>query len=58
MSCICYTLHNTRWWKVLCMRLDCYDYLNGDLSKKEFLDYMRIDLEELKKELNKLEKET
>ena len=39
------------------MRLDCYDYQNGDLSKKEFLEMMRFDIEELKIELSKLEKE-
>ena len=57
MSCLCASLHNTRWWKVVCMRLDCYDYINGDMDKKRFIEFMRIDIDALKKELDKLENE-
>ena len=39
------------------MRLDCYDYLHNDFNKVNFITAMRYDIEELRKELDKLEKE-
>lgn len=48
---------SSKWWKARCMQLDIIEYMSGDLDKKTFLEYMRLDLEELKKLLDEEEKE-
>jgi len=45
----------SEWWKVSCMALDVQDYMAGDLSKKDFIEYMLVDLEELTKKVRNLE---
>lgn len=42
-------LNFTKWWKIRCMQLDAFDYMNGDLSKDKFIEYMEIDIKELQK---------
>ena len=37
-------LYQTKWHKVLCLRLDIIDYLNGDMGKKDFIKYALFDL--------------
>ena len=49
------SLSQTKWWKVECMKLDCNDYLSGDMNKEDFIKYMKYDLEELNKLIKELE---
>ena len=42
-------LSQTKWWKVNCMVMDIDDYLNGDMDKDKFKEYMAYDLEWIKR---------
>lgn len=55
----CYTEIGTgEWWRVSCMTLDVVDFLEGSMTKEDFIKNMRFDIKELSDKLDALEKET